>query len=1140
MNLFKRTTASVALIALVSSVFTTGVSAASSDEIAAASALATKGYINTQSNVSDYNLDMFISRAEISKVAANVAELSASASCENKFADVSATTPNDWVCGYVEALLANGFVSANANYNPNANLTKAEAVKLMLTVAGEEVAFDASTWQADFVAYAVENGFVSNFSDYNTAATRGFVFSVAAAATSTSTEEEGGDDILSELDKLLSGDDEDDMTDTEDDTTTVVVGNGELEVSLSATTPEGMDITKDAKAVNVLEIDVTAGNEDVSITGLELERTGFGSAAADQVAVFSKEGRVSKEKSFNSDDVANVTFSPAFVVKAGETQTLTVRVNVGGEGEFAVKVNEMSSSANVELGMLEGNTFDAKDTEAAVLEVKNEGVNSTVTSGETQADIVEFNLKNEGSASTSADVDVVITSVTLKEIGSVDHEDFLENLTLSIGGNELATVSSMNGKYVTFEFDGVTIDDGKNETFKVTADITGGAGDAIQFELDSVVDIVANASRYNSVNVEMDTALTSANGAFDSISVEAGELTIYAIDSEKDKIRGDKDDVVLGQLKIVNVAGKNLELDNLKVNIDLAGASTASVDELEEILENVEFEINGTSYDLNVSGNFGTINGDADYSETDLDIVLPQGTTILTVRADTLKDLDDNTTLTMTLADAGTATTGGLVVVETDDDENVGDISPSSLSWDAVEVENASVTVSNVPLANVNVVKGSSDLVALQFEVEAGEASSIVLDEVKVLVEADTPTVATKDEISEVALYKGSVSDANVLDRVSGSKLASGVATFDGFELTIDADETETFIVTVSTVDTSTVVGKVIRVSMDQANLSLEDDENDTITLASATLVDKLITVQDSGSLTLVADVNNDDNDDVKTILAGEESTVYSADVLATNEEVNVETVKFTTNTNLKTIVKSAKLYLDDTLVATASNSDVSDSATSVITFDNISNLDIDTTTQELKLALVTEAIGFEKIGSTVSSVLITTVEIEDAKGVDSNEDVTVADLTVTQAKAFSVVPSIVTVSVVETLANGSAKIKVTVDSGNNTQDASETAPTVLLSDIALTNLAALSDYRFYNTDNVGGDQTTFAALSAADRTVSDEETFVIIPQTTTDGSTYTTKIAKDAVTYDVNGVASSTGLTTNMSSELDLGTKTY
>jgi FlaG/FlaF family flagellin (archaellin) len=216
----------------------------------------------------------------------------------------------------------------------------------------------------------------------------------------------------------------------------------------------------------------------------------------------------------------------------------------------------------------------------------------------------------------------------LKEIGSIDHTDYLSNLTLSVNGDVISSVDSMVGKYVTFSFDEYVLEDGKNESFTVKADIIGGAGDEVQFDLDNVVDIEATASKYNAVNVEMDGDLTTASGEFGSVSVEAGELTIYAIDAIKDEVRSDKDDVVLGQLRIVNVAGKNLELDNVKVLLELAGATTATVDELDEVLENVEIEINGTSYDLNKAAGATS----AYYSETDLDIILEQGTTIVTVR----------------------------------------------------------------------------------------------------------------------------------------------------------------------------------------------------------------------------------------------------------------------------------------------------------------------------------------------------------------------------------------------------------------------------------------------------------------------------------------------------------------------------
>jgi hypothetical protein len=1128
MNLFKKATASVALVSLVSGVFSTGVAAMNLAEIEAATSLANKGVINKVDTVADFRLDATITRAEAAKVAAEIAGIEPNSSCEGKFSDVSATTPNTWVCGYVEALLEAGKLSANENYNPERNLSKTESLKMMLEAAGDEVVYDNATWQADFVAHAVANAYISTFTDYNTAATRGFVFVAADAAHEANSDDNILDDILNEIE----GGDDDTTTDNGDDTP-VVSGEGDLTVTLSASTPKGTDLPKGANGVKVLEFDVTADSEDVSITAMEFERTGFGSAAAAELAVYSDGlGRVSKQKSFNSDDEANVTFSPAVVVKAGETRTMTVRVNTESAtfGEFAIKLLNVTASADVENEVIVSETFDVKDVAAAKLTVKNDGVNNTITSGEEQAELVEFNLKNEGSSATSADVDVTVSSVTLKEIGSIDQEDYLRNLTLSLNGEVISTVEMMEGKYVTFEFDGVVIEDGKNESFKVMADIEGGAGDKVQFELDNVVDIEATASRYNAVNVEMDTNLSTANGAFDEVTVDAGELTIYAVDAETDEIRGDKDDVVLGQLKIVNVAGKNLELDNLAVTIALSNTG-GTADTLDEILENVEVEINGTSYDLNK----GTGVYSALYSETDMDILLPQGTTYLTVRGDTLKDLTDGTTITMSLADAGNT---GLVVVETEDDERVNDISPSSLSWDSVEVKNASVTVSNVPLADVKIVKGATDIVALQFEIEAGEASDITLDEVKVLVNA-SGSAATKNEISEVALYKGNVS-GQALDRVSGSKLASGVATFEGFEVIVKADTTETFIVTVNTVDTTDVVGKVIAASLDVANLGLEDDENDTISLTSATISDKLITVLDSGSLTLTADANNEDNKNAKTILAGEEEVVYSIDAIAKNEPVKVETVTFTLSgtTNYKELLAGAKLYLDDTVVATANNSDVvNNTASGTITFDNISNLVFPTKSAELRLAIDTEVIGYEKIGTGATNLTVSNVAIADAEGEDSGEDVAAFNKDVTSAE-FAVAPATVVVSVVESLSTGTAKVKVTVNTGDNTQADSAETPNIEVATMPVINLANGTSFTVYNADDVSNTGATVSALDADNRTVSgnSSETFVFVPQTTADGTTYTSKIAKDGLTYTVNGKT----YTISMDSELDLGTKSY
>jgi len=160
MNLFKKTTASIALVTLVSGIFSTGVSANSSTEIEAANALADKGYINNHSdNTAAYNLNQNVLRQEIAAVARGIAGLDKKTSCNDSFSDVSATTPNDWACYSVEALLDDNLIAANNKFNPENEISKAEAVGMMVKAAfGNEYSYNSSSsasWQEQVVDFAV-------------------------------------------------------------------------------------------------------------------------------------------------------------------------------------------------------------------------------------------------------------------------------------------------------------------------------------------------------------------------------------------------------------------------------------------------------------------------------------------------------------------------------------------------------------------------------------------------------------------------------------------------------------------------------------------------------------------------------------------------------------------------------------------------------------------------------------------------------------------------------------------------------------------------------------------------------------------------------------------------------------------------
>lgn len=1189
MNLFKRTTASVALVALVSGVFSTGVSAYDASEVAAANALVAKGIIKSVDNVSDFNLDATITRAEMAKVAANVAGIDSKSTCENKFADVSATTPNTWVCGYVEALLEKGLVSANANYNPNANISKSEATKLMLEAAGETVSYTNATWQADFVAHAVENGFVTSFSDYNTSADRGFVFGAASAVT---TEEE--DDILKELEGLL-GDGDDTTTETPTDTTDTtptMSGDDVLEVTLSADTAESATVPGAISGLPVASFDFTAGSEDITISSLVVKRTGLSSSTTlTGLAAFTIEGRASKAKNDSQENNTQATLTLSnggVVVKAGETQTLTIVADVASEtiangAEFAIELLEVTASSSIEgVDNLVGNTMKVGGVDAATVTIKTDGTVSDVKVGDDSIEIFKFKVEGAN------DEDVILKSITFKGEGSVDEEDELSNYQLDFEGTIVASAEA-NGKYITFNLEeGLTIKEGQTERFKVLADVTSGVNEVIAFKIDKTLDVTAEGTKYGfgaSVNIDAVDAADGQSGGINNLgdlTIDAGELTLSDMDAPADKIRADKDEVELGSIKVSNVSGASLELQSFAVNAVLSGgwfidngANGAGVDTilgtaddviatandgiqtplsgeaaatLATVFENFEVEINGTSYELTEAGGV--------YSDTDLTVTLAEGVTDMVIVADTKKYVSAGTIATLTVTNIGTT---GFKAVELQEDTAVSDITPSSLSFKDVEFITAGAALSSVPLADVTVVTGSNEIVANQFEVKAEEASLVEVDEVKVTVGGyiggGVLAAEANKVVASVTLYKGSISDANKLDEQSGTKItAAGLVTFDGFKTKIEANQTETFLAVISVVDGIDSVAKVLTV--DVTSVSATDDDGDDVVITGTALNNKTVTVTSAGSFTVAYDSNNEANEDAKTMLSGTSKVLASYDVQAQNEGADVETVVVTFNdgTNLSDTLLSARLLLDGTVVGTASNSDL---AAAVLTFDDLTSLIIPTESQELEVEITTSTSGFEQVGANQIANFITSISLEDVTGEDSGKNVTLQTET-TNSLTFNVVAGTILPSNVQSLSstNTQAKIKLTVSTGDNKEALSNATPTATVntltfstpgqigivaagyslyeegesSDVVIGKLVSgnlVFDFNDQNGDATPGD--VFANGS-----ISSNKTYVIVP-TIAAGQTASITLLQDGVNYTIEGAT----ISTNLDSEDNFGSRT-
>jgi len=485
MNLFRKATATAALVTLVSGMFSTGVSAYSNGQYTAAKDLAAGGYINSHADASGFNLDQNVLRQEIAKVAAGIASVSPKTSCSDSFSDVSATTPNTWACSYAEALLDAKLVSANAKFNPETNITKAEAVKLMLSAAGYTGFYsDVSKWQEETVAFAANEGIVNSFTDYNTPATRGFVFEAANEAMNANSGDQSLNDIIG---GLLGDDTSSDTTDTSSDTTdtssdttdtssdttdtssdttadTTVSGNG-LEVGLSPDSLADGTQVPNVGTVRFGKVDFTAGSEDASLNTVEISKTTLASIPSSTRVWFEKDGkRISGKAAFSSDNTAIVSFAPSYVVKAGETATLDLYVELntsaGNDFQFTGKVIDASVSSE---GMFTTPLLSTATYTVASARVTAFTTNASYTDLSTAVELGKFSVKNGDTSSETRDM--TFQSITLRQTGDADLAN-LDDVYLERLGTKVSTSYTTDGKYITFNVND-TIKDATTATYYI-------------------------------------------------------------------------------------------------------------------------------------------------------------------------------------------------------------------------------------------------------------------------------------------------------------------------------------------------------------------------------------------------------------------------------------------------------------------------------------------------------------------------------------------------------------------------------------------------------------------------------------------------------------------------------------------------
>jgi hypothetical protein len=125
---------------------------------------------------SEYRIEGTITRKEVSKIVAKLAGVEPPEKCEGKFSDVT----HDWGCKYIEWMLSAGYINTNKTFRPNDNITRSEAVKLIFKARNIQKKYNTQNWQEDYAKTASDLGLVEVYTNYNTNATRGWIFRIAA------------------------------------------------------------------------------------------------------------------------------------------------------------------------------------------------------------------------------------------------------------------------------------------------------------------------------------------------------------------------------------------------------------------------------------------------------------------------------------------------------------------------------------------------------------------------------------------------------------------------------------------------------------------------------------------------------------------------------------------------------------------------------------------------------------------------------------------------------------------------------------------------------------------------------------------------------------------------------------------------
>ncbi len=132
--------------------------------------------VDNSSNTANYRVDDQITRWEMAKITLNLSKKWVNDSCSWIYKDLKST---DWACKYAESWNKYGFFATNNYFRPSENISKAEALKMIMQARWISK-WSSSDWRLAYVEWALTNWILNySFTDYDNPAIRWWIFEIA-------------------------------------------------------------------------------------------------------------------------------------------------------------------------------------------------------------------------------------------------------------------------------------------------------------------------------------------------------------------------------------------------------------------------------------------------------------------------------------------------------------------------------------------------------------------------------------------------------------------------------------------------------------------------------------------------------------------------------------------------------------------------------------------------------------------------------------------------------------------------------------------------------------------------------------------------------------------------------------------------